>query len=181
MAAGESTAALPPADAEPAPAAFDLAQAKSANLKSLEGHRPDNKPDEDLRILQPAGSWSAIAYEDYSVSPGSTFGFSDGAGTREDAIGQAVRECERKSGWKESYFWYGCTVADRGVEGFEAVIEEGCISLYSNDNGVWRYAKGATEEDAAKKAYRGCVSANKQNILYPCKEVRSLCSAGTPQ
>ena len=134
---------------------------------------PPNPPQQ--QELEPESRWGAIAYEDYRVSPGNTFGFSEGAPTRDDAIRESIGECERTSEWKGSYFWYGCTAANRGVEEYEPVIGRGCLSLFSNGNGIWRYARADDECSADRHARLGCIAANTSQNLYPCEKVRSFC------
>ena len=59
------------------------------------------------------------------------------------------------------------------------MIRNGCISLYSNAGGIWRYAKAATKTAAQSKARAACIKANEREMVDPCKRVRSFCASTT--
>jgi len=123
-----------------------------------------------------SGSWAAIAYQNYVVSPGTIFGFSGRAASKEEAIETALRDCESKA--QQQSYAPDCIVTDRSEEGYlEPVIESGCISLFSNVGGTWRFSVAPTRAQAELLAKSACIDANvRQNMSDPCKKVKSLCA-----
>ena len=129
-------------------------------------------PDQQTKRLPEKGSesWAAIAYEDYTISRGTIFGFSSDASSKAEAVSAAIDECKKKS--REKGYAWECVVTGRSEEGYEEpVIRDGCLSLYSNTGGVWRFAKGSTEKQADGSARSSCIEANaRQDMGRPLQE-----------
>jgi hypothetical protein len=140
---------------------------------------PDSPPPEpaEPELVPSSETWVAIAYQNYVVSPGTVFGFSGrAAASKEEAIETALRDCKRKA--QEQGYAPDCIITGRSEEGYaEPVIKEGCISLFSNVGGTWRFAIASTKGQAELLARSACFDANvRQNMSDPCKKVKSLCA-----
>jgi hypothetical protein len=139
---------------------------------------PDSPPPESAEpeLLPSSKTWTAIAYQNYVVSPGTVFGFSGRAASKEEAIETAVRDCKRKA--QEQGYAPDCIVTGRSEEDYiEPVIENGCISLFSNVGGTWRFAIASTKAQAELVARSACIDANiRQDMGDPCKKIRSVCA-----
>lgn len=146
----------------------------SIDLPVFEGEPPPAPPNPE--VGSPDGRWSAMAYENYTISPGTNFGFAQDKSNKDEAVNFAIEECENES--REKGRGLSCVVTARSEEAYEEpVFREGCLSVFSNAGGTWRFAKAATEIEARQRARAACVAANDREYMGdPCKNVRSVCS-----